>query len=125
MHLWRVHKFTMEGYQPSKSKNKIEEQAYRCEVTGCKKGFQRETSLRKHMEERHGGDGGGKEECYKFNCKYCGKGFHVKRVLDNHERVHENKESKPFSCEICGKGFAIMRYVYMHKRNAHKIGSKK
>jgi len=122
----------MEGYQPPIRKTRIKDRNFQCEVRGCRKSFMKEGTLKRHMEEKHGGGGGGVggngEEGtvhYELHCKYCGKGFHLKGKLEQHQKAHENKESKPFSCEICGNRFATLPYLKMHRWNIHKIPMEK
>lgn len=114
VHMLRHHQFSLDGFQIKP--NIIKNYPYQCNVKSCKKVFKKEEVWKKHMEEKHP-----KEDVYDFNCKYCGKGFHLKWKLDHHEEAHQNKDTKPYTCELCGSRFATMPYLKIHKKNIHKI----
>ncbi|KAJ8339845.1 hypothetical protein SKAU_G00344780 [Synaphobranchus kaupii] len=48
-----------------------------------------------------------------FVCKYCGKNFSRRNVLEKHHRVHTGE--KPFSCLLCGKKFSDSSNLKKHQ----------
>lgn len=46
-------------------------------------------------------------------CDVCGKGFTLKQLLRNHQRLHA--EVRPFRCEQCGKSFYRAHGLKMHQ----------
>ncbi|KAJ8339846.1 hypothetical protein SKAU_G00344790, partial [Synaphobranchus kaupii] len=51
-----------------------------------------------------------------FVCKYCGKNFSRRNVLEKHHRVHTGE--KPFSCLLCEKKFSDSSNLKKHQ-NVH------
>uniref|UniRef100_A0A3B4T9S2 Uncharacterized zinc finger protein 814 n=1 Tax=Seriola dumerili TaxID=41447 RepID=A0A3B4T9S2_SERDU len=50
-------------------------------------------------------------------CDVCGKGFTLKQLLRNHQRLHA--EVRPFRCDQCGKSFYrahgnLQRHLRIH-----------
>ncbi|XP_029443651.1 gastrula zinc finger protein XlCGF26.1-like isoform X2 [Rhinatrema bivittatum] len=54
-----------------------------------------------------------------FICPDCGKSFHRKSVLKEHQIIHMGDallQEKPFACLECGKGFILRSSLTKHKR---------
>lgn len=51
-------------------------------------------------------------------CKFCGKGFTIKRTLLNHERLHTG--AKPYACRYCDSKFVQRTSVNVHVKTHHK-----
>nr|CAD7400133.1 unnamed protein product [Timema cristinae] len=54
--------------------------------------------------------------CSTHPCQYCGKLFHSKKILLEHERLHTNE--RPYMCEYCGKSFRTCTMLRTH-HNSH------
>ena len=52
-----------------------------------------------------------------FKCKHCIKAFFTKRMLENHQRVHDGL--KPFKCIHCKLRFTVKSSWRCHIKNVH------
>ncbi|PSN46473.1 hypothetical protein C0J52_06875 [Blattella germanica] len=67
---------------------------YNCDI--CTKPFSSKEYLNKHHLQHH-------TKQFSFYCDRCGKGFTLKRALENHLLLHSGEFR--YQCEICGKMF--------------------
>ena len=77
---------------------------YVCPHEWCKKTYDREESLQRHLA-RH-------STVKDFVCQYCGKAFLRKSECSIHMRIHTGE--KPFECSICAKKFARATDLRIH-----------
>ena len=84
---------------------------FKCEE--CKRAFNREENLIRHISEVHiGAD--------KLSCKYCGKLFKRKQHLNVHVLDSHSPFFTHFECHICQKNFGQKRNRDRHIREVHK-----
>ena len=80
------------------------------ECTVCQKKCVSTVMLKMHMDVKHYQLKG-----KTFHCSYCGKIFDSKRLLQNHERAHQEPTGS-FSCEFCGYKTYKEKLVAAHVR---------
>lgn len=71
---------------------------FKCDI--CSKSFSNKEYLNKHHQQQH-------TKQFSFCCDQCGKGFTLRRALENHLLLHAGEFR--YQCELCGKLF-IQRY---------------
>ncbi|XP_043845571.1 zinc finger protein 829-like [Dromiciops gliroides] len=49
-----------------------------------------------------------------YECDHCGKAFHQRTGLTNHQKIHTG--DKPFECNVCGKAFRRSTHLTRHQR---------
>lgn len=87
-----------------------ERKIFQCAFENCLESFARRQSCKTHFYNHKATD-----NSKGFNCKFCGKTFHVASARERHERVHTKE--KPFLCDFegCGKGFSQKEMLKRHK----------
>lgn len=81
---------------------------FQCDV--CSRSFSSKEYLNKHHQQKH-------TKQFSFCCDRCGKGFTLKRALDNHLLLHAGEFR--YQCELCGKLF-IQRYSLDNHLRKHE-----
>lgn len=83
------------------------EQPYSC--SSCQRSFTQLADKNRH-ELSH-------SKAYPLRCSVCGKGFPAgrKKLLLNHEKVHEAGEEYPYTCQFCDRTF-----TRLPQRNRHQ-----
>lgn len=91
------------------------ERPYLCTVSNCDESFVSAAQRNRHVRSRHGEDAGGKKKEVKdFPCGTCGRIFHCKRLLSNHNKIHEG--IRDFKCTYCTKAFITKSDQKKHER---------
>nr|XP_061797469.1 zinc finger protein ZFP2-like [Nerophis lumbriciformis] len=86
------------------------EKKFMCSLCGCSFPLQR--SLNAHMRQHTGqGQHTGKRA---HTCNTCGKGFTLRQILLDHQRLHN--DDRPYKCTQCDKSFYRVNGLKMHKR---------
>jgi len=104
---------------------------WKCPVRKCRVGHLTEEGLKKHVEEKHGGNWGDAEgnvegDRYRLRCEVCGKGFHHTGRYKEHMETHKAMEerNRPFKCDVCGKGFprvgSLRAHLVVHEEKRKK-----
>lgn len=78
----------------------------------CMRIFAKESTLEKHVKNRHENYGVPREK--KLLCDICGQGFSRNDKLKIHYRIHTGV--KPYACSYCPKSFIKKEYLVMHER---------
>ena len=57
---------------------------------------------------------------FRFNCRFCSKGYNVKCALEYHEDTVHTKV-KRYICDVpsCGEAFFVKLYLRRHKQRMH------
>ena len=130
--------FTQKSHLKDHERIHSKEWRYKCNV--CGKGFSWRTSFTAHVRGVHGGQkvkrSIANEHCHNspssaanlvkhktnttgekhFTCEQCGKGFHLKEHLSDHQLVHSGMQNDKdiYSCEKCGKPFRRLAALKGH-----------
>jgi hypothetical protein len=87
-------------------KEKLGDRPFKCEVSGCRKDFDRSYNHKQH-KETHRSDRVKAFKCRVPGCSYRQQGFIRKHDLDRHKNTHLTTEEKNlFRCPLCGKRFS-------------------
>jgi len=76
----------------------------------CNRLFPNTSSLKRHMEQDHFGEG---------HCSQCGKVFPSFVTLKRHVKQVHMLERKHI-CDVCSKAFKSQSHLLRHKKNSHK-----
>ena len=79
----------------------------------CKKSFNVERYLDRHMKRVHTAN-----EERKYKCDQCGKGFNCKETYVGHMNMHLGL--KPFKCEYCGAAYQNKSNLLAHLKKSCK-----
>jgi KRAB domain-containing zinc finger protein len=66
---------------------------------------------------KHEASSGEEDRGKKHICRYCGKRFKLRHVLQQHELTHTNH--KPYYCDICGFRARQKAVIWKHKKLKH------
>ncbi|XP_062551549.1 zinc finger protein 567-like [Armigeres subalbatus] len=78
---------------------------YECPI--CKKRFSLKTNFRTHVRYHSVPDD-------QFKCEFCGRGFKKKYLLQEHQAIHQENESRPFKCHLCSIAFTRKDLLNYH-----------
>lgn len=89
---------------------------HQCSV--CLKKFMSQAYLSKHEKLLHLSEAG-KATAVKYECSFCSKIYHRKKVFDKHLKSHTGV--LPFQCEFCSKGYMIQWGLNRHMKKGCTI----
>ena len=85
---------------------------FKCEEPGCGKGFTCNSSLNKHIQLKHQGDG------KSYRCQTCGKTFQVESDIKRH--VYTHTDVRPYKCSQCPKSYTCKSSLRQHVALIHE-----
>lgn len=88
----------------------------------CSKTFMSEAYLSKHKKLLHLSEAE-KATAVKYECSFCSKIYHRKKVFDKHLKSH-NGGGFPFQCEMCSKGYMNQWRLNRHMKKGCTSTSK-
>lgn len=88
---------------------------FACKVPGCTKSYGEGYKLRKHVERIHTKAPG------QLICETCGKAFHTRQTLNDHQYVHRDPSTYPYACDMCPKRFVSKYSFETHKKRHRNI----
>lgn len=94
------------------SKSHVDGNSYPCPHQNCKKSFQTQLSLRKHVQTH--------SEAAKYICSKCGKKFNTYDTFRYHIKTHDGKRNH--LCNVCGRAF--LQAVHLKYHMWHHTGIK-
>ena len=93
---------------------------YECRICGTR--LNRRFCLKRHLAEQHGvlnfGLSLDRELLTKYMCSICDKAFKRRYHLDEHMKIHEEK-NQPHVCDICEATFSYKSKLTRHRNTQH------